>query len=327
VFAPTFNGGGPVRSGDITRDPRYGRNSYGGLPPGHPPVRSYLAASVVSRAGEVLGGLFFGHAKANVFDERAEALAVGLAGHAAIGIDNARLFQSHRDAAVELQRSLLPGALADIEGLAFSSHYQPGAASSGIVVGGDWYDVLSLDDGRTAFVIGDVMGRGVRAAAAMGQLRTALRVLLSSGQPLDESLEHLDRLVSGLPGEQIATCLVGVHDPARQIVTLVSAGHLPALLLSPQAPPTYVTVEPAGPLGALVVRPTTSEVPFPSGSTLVMFTDGLVENRAESIDGGLERLLDQVLVHHPGVALSGLVDAMLEGGQDDDTAVLVVTAQ
>lgn len=326
VFAPTFYGEGVIRSADITKDGRYGHNSYGGMPPGHFPVRSYLAAPVFSRTGEVIGGLFLGDREIGVFDDRAEALLVGLAGHAAVGIDNAQLFASHRDTAVELQQSLLPGTLAAVPGLEFHSHYQPGAGGRGVAVGGDWYDVIPLADGRAAFVIGDVMGRGIRAAAAMGQLRTALRVLLSSGQPLAVSLEHLDRLVSGLPSEQIATCAVGVYDPTRQVVSLASAGHLPALVRYGTDAPLLVEVEPAGPLGALTSPPRVTEIPFPPGSLLLMFTDGLVENRDESIDVGLQRLLTQVGEVDPRTDLDRLVSRMLEHGQDDDTAVLVVGA-
>lgn len=326
VFAPTFLGEGVVRSPDITRDGRYGHNSFGGMPSGHFPVRSYLAAPVVSRSGEVIGGLFLGHSCVDTFDYRAEALLVGLAGHAAVGIDNARLFATQRDTAVELQRSLLPGELSPLPGLEFRSHYRPGGSGSGVAVGGDWYDVIPLPQGRAAFVIGDVMGRGVRAAAAMGQLRTALRVLLSSGQPLDAALEFLDKLVSGLPSEQIATCAVGLYDPALGTVCLASAGHLPALIRYGQDLPGLVEVEPAGPLGALTSPPEVVEIPFPPGSMLVMFTDGLVENREESIDRGLQRLLDQVVAVDPRSDVDLLVSQMLEDGQDDDAAVLVVCA-
>ncbi len=323
VFAPTFAGEGVVRSDDITADPRYGRNTYGGMPPGHLPVRSYLAAPVVSRDGEVLGGLFLAHPAVGVFDERAEALLTGIAGHAAIGIDNARLFASHRDTAVELQRSLLPGELLPQPGLRFDACYEPGATQGAGAVGGDWYDVVPLDGGRTAVVIGDVMGRGVRAAATMGQLRTALRTLLLSGHPADEALHHLNRLVEGLPAEQIATCMLGIYDPVAQRVCLTSAGHLPALLRRPGCEAQVVDLDPGGPLGALGGQLRVTSIDFPSGSSLLLFTDGLVERRGEDIDTGLARLIE----HYPEPGqLSPLIDRMRQTTEVDDTAVLLIVA-
>ncbi|MDP9101778.1 MAG: SpoIIE family protein phosphatase [Actinomycetota bacterium] len=326
IFAPTFRGEGVIHSDDITQDPRYGHNDYGGMPPGHLPVRSYLAAPVISRDGEVLGGLFLGHPDEGVFSVRAQALLVGLAGHAAVGIDNARLFTEQRQAAVALQHSLLPGDLPARPGLDFSAHYRPGAAGSATLVGGDWYDVVPLADDRSALVIGDVMGRGVRAAAAMGQLRTALRVLLASGHPPDAALQTLNGLLHDLPDERIATCAVGIYDPARHTLEIASAGHLPVLVCRPGDDPEYLGVDPAAPLGALGDAAAVLTVPFPPGSRLLMFTDGLVERRDESISAGLGRLLAHVAGAEDALELDTLIGAMLSEGQDDDTAALLVRA-
>ena len=173
VFEPTFRGSSVLRSDDITRDPRYGHNApHHGPPSGHLPVHSYLAVPVVSRNGTVHGGLFFGHPDTGVFDQRAERVAVGIAAQTAIALDNAPLYEQQRGVAVELQRSLLPQELPATDGLEVAHEYRPGSA--GADVGGDWFDVIPLNQGQLAFVIGDAMGRGLHAAAIMGQLRTAV---------------------------------------------------------------------------------------------------------------------------------------------------------
>lgn len=287
-------------------------------------VGSYLAAPLVARSGKVLGAVLVGQPATTAFGARAEALLVGIAGHAALGLDNARLFSHQRDAATELQRSLLPPDLPPRPGLSFDARYLPGGGSEA-TVGGDWYDVIG-DGRRTAVVVGDVMGRGLRAAAAMGQLRTALRVLLLAGHSAGEALEHLDDLLQHLPGERIATCAVAVYDPCAHTLELVSAGHLPLLLVRPGSDPELVSVEPAGPLGALCQLPAPTALAFPPGSSLLLFTDGLVERRSESIDAGLTRLLDGVGEQGAQIDLDRLLATVQRGVQDDDTAVLLVRA-
>ncbi len=167
IFGPTFRGETTVRSADITKDPNYGQNDpYNGMPEGHLPVRSYLAVPVASRRGEVLGGLFFGHEKVAVFTAGHEHLAEGIAGQAAIAIDNARLYAAQRSAAETLQRSLLPARLPVLPGMETAARYRP--ADVGIEVGGDWYDIIELDSGAVAVVVGDVVGRGLGAAGNHG---------------------------------------------------------------------------------------------------------------------------------------------------------------
>lgn len=174
VFAPTFDGTGTVRSPDITKDPRFGKNApHHGMPEGHLPVCSYLAVSVLSpTSGEVLGGFFFGHPEPDRFTARHEYLAEGIAGYTAIALDNARLYERERTLATELSRSMLPVA-PPTPGLDVVTRYLP--AATGSKVGGDWFDVIRLPSGGTAFVIGDVVGHGVTAATVMGQVRTATR--------------------------------------------------------------------------------------------------------------------------------------------------------
>ena len=136
-----------------------------------------------------------------------------------------------RRIADELQHSLLPAVTFDPEQLEVATFYQPGVA--GTQVGGDWYDVIEVGAGRTALVIGDVMGRGVRAAAVMGQLRTAVRAYARLDLPPADVLEHLDDVVRELGEVQIVTCIYAVFDPHDQTLQYANAGHLPPLLSFP----------------------------------------------------------------------------------------------
>ena len=327
IFEPTFRGDGPVRSDDITRDHRYGRSGpHYGMPEGHLPVRSYLAVPVVSLSGGVLGGLFLGHPEPAVFDARSERLVVGLAAQASVAMDNARLYRQQRETAVELQRSLLPDQLPDIEGLDLAFRYLPGA--QGAQVGGDWVDVIRLSGGRVAFVIGDVMGRGLQAAAVMGQLRTAVRAYSVIGLPPEQVLANLDTLVGEMPGNHIATCLYAVYDPAHERLTVSSAGHPPLLLALPDGTSQFVGEEPGTPLGVPFRVPHALELTVPAGASLIFYTDGLVERRDSSLSDGMARLHRALPQRLGGEALDVVCDKLLDACLDlqatpDDVALLV----
>jgi hypothetical protein len=194
IFDPTFRGTAVVRSDDITQDPRYGQNwPNQGIPRGHLPVASYLAVPAISPTGEVLGGFFFGHPRPGRFTDRHERLAIGVAAHAAVALDNARLYRRERTAAVELQRSLLP-RIQQFDGLEVQSRYLP--AAKGAEVGGDWVDLVPLSAGRVALVVGDVMGKGIRAAAVMGSAADrdpVLRIARSAARAAHAPAQHVDR--------------------------------------------------------------------------------------------------------------------------------------
>ena len=328
VFAPTFNGEAVVRSADITADPRYGQNPpHHGMPEGHLPVRSYLAVPVVSPTSrEVLGGFFFGHPRPGRFAESHVQIAEGIAGYAAIALDNARLYARQRGLATELQRSMLP-AIPRVPGFAIVSRYLPAALGS--EVGGDWIDVMELPAGRTAFVIGDVMGRGVGAAAVMGQVRTAIRSYAMLDLPPADVLRNASELAGTMPGQQFVTCVYAVHDPADGTLTYANAGHPAPALLDAEGAVTLLDERLGLPL--TVGREFRQrEVHFPPGSGVVLYTDGLVEQRDKPLDRGMAELctaLREVAVSTVD-GLETLCDKVVRqvtgGRYDDDVAMLYV---
>ncbi|MFJ9926660.1 SpoIIE family protein phosphatase [Streptomyces misionensis] len=230
-----------------------------------------------------------------------------------------------RETAVTLQRSLLPQDLEQPDDLRIAATYQPGGTEA--AVGGDWYDVITLGGGRTALVIGDVMGRGVRAAAVMGQLRTAVRAYARLDLPPHEVLQLLDGLATEIDPNQIATCAYAVHDPNEGRLVYASAGHLPILVRDEHGTVSR-TEEPTGPpLGTGGWMHSSGSIALGPGSTAVLYTDGLVERRDEDLDEGiaaLERALAGA-TGSPQVVCDRLVrSAGVTADHDDDVAVLVL---
>ena len=326
LFESTFRGEGVVRVGDVTATPGHrGSTPYAELPPDHLPVRSYLAVPVVSRLGETLGGFFFGHPEPNVFDDRGERLAVGLAAQVAISLDNAQLYQAERRTALALQQSLLPQVVHERHGLEIAYEYLPGGG--GLDVGGDWFDVISLPGGRTALVIGDVMGRGIRAAAIMGQLRTAVRAYAVSDLPPNMLLNRINQIVMDMDADLIATCVYAVLDLSRDSMVIASAGHVPIGLIGADSGVELFDQPLGPPLGVPGAVYHEAELDVPPGSRVLLFTDGLVEHRGRSLGEGLEELEQQLVdvKGTPGSMCTYLLKAMLhEVDQDDDVTMLMV---
>ncbi|AWB91095.1 SpoIIE family protein phosphatase [Aeromicrobium chenweiae] len=237
----------------------------------------------------------------------------------------AREEAAHREHAIaeELQRSLLPAETFDLEHLDVATYYRAGV--EGTYVGGDWYDIIELGGERTAFVMGDVMGRGVRAASVMGQLRSAVRAFATLDLPPDEVMRHLDVLVQDLSGDQIVTCVYGVFDPEDETLRYANAGHLPPLVADRDGRLRRLTAG-GPPLGAGYGDEGTTEVPLATGATIVFYTDGLVEHRGRDIDDGI-RALEREVVWRAGTPLAempeAIVGALLPEGPDDDVAMLV----
>ncbi|MGV9631624.1 ATP-binding SpoIIE family protein phosphatase [Streptomyces sp. NPDC003487] len=230
-----------------------------------------------------------------------------------------------RETAVTLQRSLLPQELEEPDDLRIAATYHPGGTEA--AVGGDWYDVITLGGGRTALVIGDVMGRGVRAAAVMGQLRTAVRAYARLDLPPHEVLQLLDGLATEIDANQIATCVYAVHDPNEGRLMYASAGHLP-ILVRDENGIVHRADEPTGPpLGTGGWMHASGSIPLTPGSTAVLYTDGLVERRDEDLDEGiaaLERALAGA-TGSPQVVCDRLVrSAGVTADHADDVAVLVL---
>ncbi|MGW1911882.1 ATP-binding SpoIIE family protein phosphatase [Streptomyces sp. NPDC002076] len=230
-----------------------------------------------------------------------------------------------RETAVTLQRSLLPQELEQPDDLRIAATYQPGGTEA--AVGGDWYDVITLGGGRTALVIGDVMGRGVRAAAVMGQLRTAVRAYARLDLPPHEVLQLLDGLATEIDANQIATCVYAVHDPNEGRLVYASAGHLPILVRDENGTVSRAD-EPTGPpLGTGGWVHTSGSIALGPGSTAVLYTDGLVERRDEDLDEGIAALEGALAgaTGTPQVVCDRLVrSAGVTADHDDDVAVLVL---
>ncbi|MCQ4046687.1 SpoIIE family protein phosphatase [Streptantibioticus rubrisoli] len=230
-----------------------------------------------------------------------------------------------REAAVTLQRSLLPQELEQPDDLRVAATYQPGGTEA--AVGGDWYDVITLGAGRTALVIGDVMGRGVRAAAVMGQLRTAVRAYARLDLPPHEVIQLLDGLAAEIDASQIATCVYAVHDPSEARLTFASAGHLPIVVRAADGSVHRAEGPTGPPLGTGGWLHASGSVPLEPGATAVLYTDGLVERRDEDIDEGvaaLERALAGAS-GTPQVICDRLLRTLgVSSDHDDDVAVLVL---
>ncbi|WP_330339084.1 ATP-binding SpoIIE family protein phosphatase [Streptomyces sp. NBC_00557] len=230
-----------------------------------------------------------------------------------------------RETAVTLQRSLLPQELEEPDDLRIAATYQPGGTEA--AVGGDWYDVITLGGGRTALVIGDVMGRGVRAAAVMGQLRTAVRAYARLDLPPHEVLQLLDGLAAEIDANQIATCVYAVHDPNEGRLVYASAGHLPILVRDENGTVSRAD-EPTGPpLGTGGWVHSSGSIALGPGSTAVLYTDGLVERRDEDLDEGIAALEGALAgaTGAPQVICDRLVrSAGVTADHDDDVAVLVL---
>ena len=284
-----------------------------------------VVAPLVGRGG-VLGALVLGYGTDSLRREGVTQVAAELGARAGIAVENARLYARERSVAVTLQHALLPERLPTIPGVDNAARYVAGGP--GVDVGGDWYDVIPLPRSRLLVVMGDVVGRGEKAAALMGHLRSALR-----GHALIETspaalLTHLNRLLNDASQADMATLVCALLDPASGELTVASAGHPPPAMVSEDQQVAWVSVTPGPPLGA-VASTTYAEalVQMPPGSTLVLYTDGLVEDRTLSLDDGLERLRAALEQAPTGSdALCGFVLERTLGDRkaDDDTALLAV---
>lgn len=251
-----------------------------------------------------------------------------LIGHLSLAMQHVRQFESARETSLTLQRALLP-TMEPPPG--FAVRYEP--AVPPLEIGGDWYDVLPLGDHRIGIVVGDCVGRGLPAAAVMGQLRSSARALLINGAEPALLLEQLDSAASLIPNAYCTTVFLAILNTESGVLQYSNAGHMPALLVGPEPGMISVLTDAASvPLAVRrgESRPQTSRV-LPPGSTLMLFTDGLVERKHESIDDGINRAA-AVLVKTTALRLDSVADAVLRelappAGYDDDVAMVIYRHQ
>jgi serine phosphatase RsbU (regulator of sigma subunit)/anti-sigma regulatory factor (Ser/Thr protein kinase) len=289
-------------------------------------IRSLLGVPLLVE-GRVIGVLHVGSLTRRVFDEREADLLQLAADRAAIAIEHARL-HAQRHVVEAMQRAMLPTALPVIPGIQFTATYRPAAVDAR--VGGDWYDVFELGRGRLALVIGDVVGRGVEAGALMAQVRTALRAYALEGHEPAELVELLNRLFAAVRPTKLTTLIYMVLDPERAEARLVSAGHLPPIIVGPDGVARLLDVEgdpPVGAFRAAIYHERTLRLE--PGSRVVLVTDGAAEVRGEPLDVGLERLRLLSEQEPDPRELCGAIagGAASNGPSNDDVAVLVADVQ
>ena len=258
------------------------------------------------------------------YDEGDVEHAFDLARRAALALDNASRYAFERDMAVTLQRSLLPRELPTGPEFRAAARYLPGA--HGTQVGGDWYDVIEVGD-ALVLVIGDVVGRGVHAAAVMGQLQATVRAYALEGHSPAQILDRLDRVALAIDDLNFTTCVVARLDPSTRQLSVASAGHPPPVLVCPDAGARLLELDPGLPLGVGGARFVEHSSHLPAGSLLLLYTDGLVESRDAPIGDGLDRLVASLAP--PVRSADEVCDRVLralgrDGEHDDDTAVLAL---
>jgi serine phosphatase RsbU (regulator of sigma subunit)/PAS domain-containing protein len=271
------------------------------------------------------------------FEAEDLSFAEELAARAAVAIDNARRFSREHTMAVTLQRSLLPRGQPDQDALEVAWRYLPAEAG----VGGDWFDVIPLPGVRVALVMGDVVGHGLHAAATMGRLRTAVHNFSALDLPVDEVLGQLDDLVVRMDQEEDsddapddheernvtgATCLYAIYDPVAATCTMARAGHPDPMVVGLDGTVAFADVQASAPLGLGGYPFETTEVHLPEGSQLVLYTDGLVEDRARDLDAGLDalrRALEEAGGRTPEESCRAVIDALRPAHPSDDIALLV----
>ncbi|HWN27546.1 MAG TPA: SpoIIE family protein phosphatase [Actinomycetospora sp.] len=337
LVSAAVDGGGPLwllggNDGDLLGEGADGRERADDVDPAvvgalrDAGVRGAMALPLVA-AGTTVGAIGVGLVDRARISRTERNTLMALAEPCGMALDRARLYRAEHQIADTLQRSLLPQALPVIDRLGLAVRYLPGA--TGTQAGGDWYDVVELDDRRVAVAVGDVVGQGTAAAAVMGQLRTALSGYLLAGHGPAAALGLLDGLTARIPGARASTAMCLVLDPHRGELRWARAGHLPALLVAADGSPVRYLDDPAG-HGPLLGLPPDRRghgeavAQLEPGATLLLYTDGLVERRGESLDEGLARLADAVEQHRedgPEPLATALLDEL--GSGSDDVALVV----
>ncbi|WP_046726800.1 PP2C family protein-serine/threonine phosphatase [Streptomyces humi] len=316
---------------------RLGRPQHAGPHPGDLPGVDDLPPSALSPDRPLLCipltvrhtlGVLTLTAPGDRFDEDTSVMLVELTRRIAIALDNARRYEQHRDTAEALQRAQLT-ALPPVEGLRLAARYLP--ATRGLNIGGDWYDAFPQPDGSLLTVVGDVTGHGLRAAVIMGQLRTALRAYAVEDDSPARILTRLHRMLRHQQPNLYATAVIARFRPGDPHVVWAAAGHPPALTRTPDGTVRVLDARPGVMLGVpLPFEYEDHTADLPPGSTLVLYTDGLVERRAHGIDPGIETLADTLaalgeaeLADLDGCAESLLKPLLPDSERDDDVCLLL----
>jgi PAS domain S-box-containing protein len=287
-------------------------------------LRSAVTVPLIAR-DRVLGVFTWVAAESGrLYTEEDLAFAEDVAKRAAIAIDNAELHSQTLAAAAQLQSAVLPDTMPDLPGWEIASFYRPSGRTE---VGGDFYDAIPLADGSVALFVGDVMGRGVDAAAAMAQMRAAVRAYAAINPEPDSVMHRFDAMFSLFPTQQMVTLAYLVLTADRNELVYANAGHPPPVVLRADGRTEELPLADGPPLGTFVQERVQTTVPFGEGDTVLMFTDGLIERRDEDISTGQQRMLAE-LVHLAGPDLGAALDdlaAMLpDPSRDDDVAALAV---
>ena len=287
-------------------------------------LRSALIVPLTAR-GRTLGAITLIRAETGQRYSWADlAVAEDLGRRAGVAIDNALLYSQTRDVALQLQRAVLPDRLDDIAGWQIATYYRPGGNAD---VGGDFYDAIPIEDGKLAVIIGDVMGHGIAAAAAMAHIRAAVRAYLCVDSDPSTVVGKLDHMFARLGITQLVSLVYAVIDPVAGMLSLVNAGHHPPLLIAADGSTRFAQSAPRRILGVKPDDRAATHWQLTEGSTLLLYTDGLVERRDEDLDFGVSRMVARA----PALAGPSLADALRElvltvsdeDGTDDVTALAV----
>ncbi|WP_051944210.1 SpoIIE family protein phosphatase [Streptacidiphilus rugosus] len=300
-------------------------------PPAEPLTRSW-AVLPLAASDQRIGGCIFGYPGVRRFDERQRHTFTALGGIAAHALGRALLQDAEHTRAAELQRAMLPRRTPRIPGHTVAVRYRPGTA--GMEVGGDWYEVLELDEDRVGLVIGDVQGHSARASGVMGQLRIALRAFAREGHDPSEAMARTGRLLADLDTGLFATCCYLSLEPATGRLLAARAGHPLPVLLDASGLPRELDLPGGPPLGidAGAAYPL-SEHRLAPGEGLLLYTDGLIEDRTEAYDESVARLLATLRQDGPkapaDTGWEGLADRLVRarpapGRVQDDLALLLV---
>lgn len=286
-------------------------------------VRSVLGVPLIV-GGRLIGALNVGRHEPYRFAAEDTGWLQLVADRVALAVEQASIYEREHRIAETLQRSLLPESLPRLAGIGIAARYLAGGAGA---VGGDWYDVMALSRSRVGLAMGDVVGHGINAASLMGQMRSALRAYALEDEEPSSVLGRLDRLLQSIGPTGMATLLYLVLDPERSAVTFASAGHPPPLVREPDGGLRFLEHGASVPLG-VQNRPQFEDRrhELTPGSTLILYTDGLIERRGATLDEGFDRLRSVVEdgPESPEALCDHIVNGILPDDPADDTALLIV---